>query len=111
MYYIWSIIISTILFAIIQYNEYLGSKKNNTKHIIFSLKNIGILLILYIICTIRTYMLFSEDDISPKFKNSISQNGGGKSNDTYLSIDPHTLRKISDEVNIGFKPTKMPDDI
>lgn len=100
-------IMSAILFTIIQYKEYLSSKTDNQKYNLFSLKNVGILLIIYVICTIITYMLFSEDNVVPKFKNSISQNGGGKYSDTYLPVDPHTLRKISEEIDIGFTPTKM----
>lgn len=104
MYYIWSIIISIILFLLLQYNEYNKNKKNNINYEIFTLSNIGSFLIIYIIITIISYYISNNNQ---DIKNSII---GGCDNNKYeiinknININPDVLKKIPDNIDIGFTP-------
>lgn len=102
MYYLWSILVTMIVFFAIQYNEYNKSKYNRIPYNLISLKNIGTFLIIYIILTIILYMAFTQD--IQNLTNSLSQRGGDKSINSYISADPLILRKISEDVDTGFRP-------
>lgn len=96
-------VITFILFSVIQYNEYNRNKKNRLPHNMFSLKNISTFILLYILSTIIMYMTFSQPNIA-NIANTVSQRGGDNISKSYISADPHMLRKITDDVEIGFSP-------
>ena len=107
MYYIWSLLASSLLFAVIQYNEYdrISDKK---EYNLFTISNIATFVILYIILTIMIYMFTDGSGVSNIFtKNTIK---GGTDNIKSASADPNILRKISDNVYTGFSP-KMKSDV
>jgi len=95
MYYIWSLLTSIFLFAVIQYNEY--SKLIDKKtYRLFTIINLATLLIMYLLITILFYMIFGIDYTC---MNKIEKKRGGD-----LTIDPIMLRKISEPVYTGFYP-------
>jgi hypothetical protein len=94
MYYIWSLIISVIVFAAIQYNEYCKDPKYFNA---WSVTNLSTFIIIYIIATIVLYILFSTQEYdSTMFKG----NTGGSD----MHIDPVLLRRIPDQIYTGFSP-------
>jgi len=48
-------------------------------------------------------MTFSQPNIA-NIANTVSQRGGDNISKSYISADPHMLRKITDDVEIGFSP-------
>lgn len=99
MYYVWSLLTSIFLFAVIQYNEY--SKLIDKKtYRLFTITNLATLLIMYLLITILFYMIFGIDYTC---LNKIEKKRGG--NQTHdITIDPIMLRKISEPVYTGFYP-------
>lgn len=91
MYYIWSLIATTLIFAAIQYTEY---KKDEKRYNAYTLTNFITFLIIYIIATILFYLLLASG-----MNNTKMQKGG-----EYTYIDPSTLKKIPDTVYTGFTP-------
>lgn len=91
MYYIWSFMISIIIFLAIQYNEY---EKHKGKYNIYSLSNIGTFLIIFIILTIILYMTST---------NSLIDNSALKEDGNNI-IDPNMLKKINEPIYTGFTP-------
>ena len=92
MYYIWSIIITLIIFIIIQYFEKRKCDENNENYNLFTITNILVITILYTIITIILYFLY---------------NNNVKTNNIYIDkdhIDPNILKKIPDNINVGFEP-------
>lgn len=107
MYYLWSLFASILIFAAIQYNEY--TKIDNKKHYNpLTFTNIGTFVILYIILTIIMYMITGDTD---GIKNTFNAKTikGGTTNIRSVSADPNILRKISDNVYIGFSPNANSD--
>lgn len=97
MYYIWSFIISIIIFLAIQYNEY---EKNKGKYNIYSLSNIGTFLIIFIILTIILYMTSN---------NYIFETTSKEINSGHNIIDPNMLKKIPEPIYTGFTPYHQND--
>ena len=96
MYYLWSILISIVLFTIIQYLEYSNKQKNKIKYDLLTLKNLATFIVIYIIITIIYYMIFTMNN---------NQKGGKLSNkNEYFTPDPAMLRKIAEPMYTGFTP-------
>lgn len=93
MYYIWSFLISVLIFIIIQHFEY---KKNPFKYNLYTLQNFVTLCIIYILTTVIFYFLF---EIDYKCLNKIKK--GGKID---VITDPTLLKKISEPIYTGFEP-------
>jgi NADH:ubiquinone oxidoreductase subunit 6 (subunit J) len=87
MYFIWSLVCSIILFTILQMNEY---NKNVKDYDLYSVSNIGLFLILYILLTIIFYYVFDNEVID---NNQIKEN-----------IDNMMLKQIKENVYTGFNP-------
>lgn len=92
MYYIWSIIITLIIFIIIQYFEKRKCDENNENYNLFTITNILVITILYTIITIILYFLYN---------NNVKTNNIDIDKD---HIDPNILKKIPDNINVGFEP-------
>ena len=92
MYYIWSIIITLIIFIIIQYFEKKKCDENNENYNLFTITNILVITILYTIITIILYFLYN---------NNVKTNNIDIDKD---HIDPNILKKIPDNINVGFEP-------
>lgn len=97
MYYIWSFVISIILFIIIYLIE---KKKNDNDNIytpLISINNITSFIVLYLLSTIVIYFASNTDD------NDVKDN-----NITYIKdnkyIDPSILKKINEDIDVGFSP-------
>ena len=102
MYYIWSFVISIIIFSILQYFE---KEKEGDRYILFKIHNIILFFMIYLISTILCYFIFSSD-----VKSSLIIGGDNNifneiKNNT--QIDPSVLKKIPDNFNIGFEPFSM----
>lgn len=94
MYYIWSIVITLIVFIIIQYFEKKRCNENDENYNLFTLSNLLVIGILYLIITVISYFLYNNKDII-------------KNNDIEIDkdhIDPNILKKIPDNINTGFEP-------
>lgn len=96
--YVWSIIITLILYIVLQYIEKQKYESNNQKYNLFTIQNLLILVILYIIITIIIYYITissSNTIISiPTINNDVLKD----------NIDPNILKKINDNISIGFEP-------
>ena len=88
MYYLWAILISSILFIIIQINDYY---KDKDKYKLLNINNISLYIILYILCIIILYFILND-------------NNGNNEDILKTDIDPFYLKKINEEINIGFTP-------
>lgn len=102
MYYIWSLIISIIIFSILQYIEYDKEKKD---YVLFKPKNAILMFIIYLISTILCYFVFSDNMLSGI--NIISGSGSSVDVENMIDktqVDPTVLKKISDNFNTGFEP-------
>lgn len=109
-YYIFSLFTSIIIFIIIQFIEYNKYKNNEDQYTepynIFTIANILLFLILYIVFTIGFFYL------KPTFLSSImdflkisNDNSNIKNNDNIdKDIDPKVLSKITDNFDTGFAP-------
>lgn len=110
MYYIWSILITIFLFLILQYSEYKKNINANKKYNILNVSNIIVILMIYLISTIICYYSINND--SDIFNNiaTIKTINDNKNisviNPTNVinSINPINLKKISDNINVGFTP-------
>lgn len=118
-YYLISLIITIIIFSIIQFYEFNKNKKDFEENInnnyiepysLFSSNNLLLLVILYIVLTISCYYLnlskFKFFDNFIKFSTitkvpEIKKTTGG---DIKEEIDPKILSKINDNFNVGFEP-------
>jgi len=115
-YYIISLILTIIIFGIIQFYEYNKYKKDieNSNlyfepYSIFTMNNLLLLIILYIVITISCYYLniskFKFFDNICKISNITKlpdiKKGG---NDINNEIDPKILAKINDNFDVGFEP-------
>ena len=99
MYYLWSLVISIVAFALVQYSE---RNKDPLKYNLYSLNNIAIFFIIYLLTTMIFFIFTESAVVGNSNKNAISgKNGGGS---TITPVDPIMLRKISDPVYTGFEP-------
>ena len=96
MYYLWSLVISIVAFALVQYSE---RNKDPLKYNLYSLNNIAIFFIIYLLTTM-IFFIFTESSVVGKSKKN-GMNGGAS---TITPVDPIMLRKISDPVYTGFEP-------
>jgi len=115
-YYLISLIITIIIFGIIQIYEYNKIRRfieeNGSNYIepysIFTTNNILLIIILYIVLTISCYYLnVSEWKLLKEFKKIVEVKktsiGGGTDN-KIEEIDPKILSKINDNFDVGFEP-------
>ena len=111
MYYIWSMLVTLIIFAALQYKEF---QKDEKKYNIWTFANLSTLVIIYLISTIILYMLVGIDY---RCVNKINVKGGGKDSigvnySDIHNIDPSILRRIPDQMCTGFDPhSQYGDDI
>lgn len=115
-YYLISLIITIVIFGIIQIYEYNKNKRyieeNGENYYIepysiFNMNNLLLLVILYIVSTISCYYLnVSKWKIFDNIKKvvEIKQTGGEEMNKNIQEIDPKILSKINDKFNVGFEP-------
>lgn len=104
MYYLWSLIVTLIIFVAIQYKEYQQTTDKKDYNLI-TFSNIGILIVIYLIFTIMFYMLFGIDyNCLNKIEKPKSQLKGGNIDDYNIPIDPVMLRRIPDQMYTGFDP-------
>jgi hypothetical protein len=96
MYYLWSLLISIIIFVLIQYSEY---QKDQVNYKLYSLSNFAILCIIYLLITMVLFLFIESSAVSTKKSTKF----GGNIKSTQ-SLDPIILRKISDPVYTGFEP-------
>ena len=89
------IIITTIfIFLVLQYNEFQKLKKKKEKYTIFNITNIFILFIIYILLSIIYFLFFDNKNIIKTQKNIVKK----------IEINTDLLKKIPDNINIGFTP-------
>ena len=100
MYYIWSLVISIIIFIIIQYIENDKYNKIGEKYNPFTIINLVIFVILYVLLSIIFFYILSD-------KKIFSSN---EEIDINNNIDPLILKKIPDTFNTGFEPFDEMDD-
>tara|TARA_B000000437_G_C11691001_1_gene322721 strand:+ start:330 stop:656 length:327 start_codon:yes stop_codon:yes gene_type:complete len=103
MYYYISLVISIIIFIIIQINEYRNSKVNKKKYTFLNLNNLVLLFFIYILSTIIIFLIYNnQSDITNKIKyNSINEKN---------IVNTDLLKKIPDTIYTGFTPY-IDDDI
>lgn len=106
MYYVWSLLISAILFSAIQFNEY-NKMTDKRKYSPITLANMGTFVIIYIIITIIMYMFTGGTGGQNSFLKKTMKGGTDKIKS--VSVDPNMLRKISDNVYTGFSPSMRSD--
>lgn len=102
MYYIWSVIITIIIFGVLQYIEREKDIKNYT---LYKINNIILIFMIYLISTIMCYFVFPESkSLNNEF--SITNNREEEINNLInkSQVDPSVLKKIPDNINIGFEP-------
>tara|TARA_B100001142_G_scaffold310281_1_gene343606 strand:- start:171 stop:479 length:309 start_codon:yes stop_codon:yes gene_type:complete len=98
MYYYISILITLIIFIVIQFNEYKSSELKKKKYNLFNLTNIVLIFFIYILSTIILFFIFENKttlNIEKKVINNIDKN---------IEINPAILRKIPDNIYTGFTP-------
>jgi hypothetical protein len=96
-----SLIISALIFSIIQYLEYKKYSKKNKKYNLLNLSNFGIFILIYILTTIVIFLLIEGKNINKVQKNIELKEINIKDN---LEIDTNILKKIPDNINTGFTP-------
>lgn len=94
MYYYISILVTFIIFIIIQFNEYKTSELKKKKYNLFNITNIALIFFIYILSTIILFFMFENKSII-NIKNNIDKN---------MEINPLILRKIPDSIYTGFTP-------
>ncbi len=108
-YYLISLIITVIIFGIIQIVEYrrISHESNYSQetYSLLSINNILLLVIIYIVITIASYLLYSSN-LSSYFNFNFKNKGG--SVDTNYTIkeelNPQVISKINDNFDIGLDP-------
>ncbi len=104
MYYIWAAIFCIIIFSIIQYIEYQKYKNDGKIYDLFALNNFIILFIIYILCNIICYFIFSDDNYLLSIIETKENVNKLDIIDSNNNIDPLILKKIPDNFNTGFEP-------
>lgn len=105
IYYIWSLVISLILFIIIQFYENEKCKKNNEPYNVFTTNNFIIFFIIYLLLTISFYYLFTS---YPNIINLIPMKSEINTNNDDI-IDKNMLKRIPDMYDTGFEPPMNSD--
>lgn len=115
-YYLISLIITIVIFGVIQVYEYNKIKRyieeNGENYYIepyslFNMNNLLLIVILYIVSTISCYYLnVSKWKIFDNIKKvvEIKKTGGEEIKVVMEDIDPKILSKINDNFNVGFEP-------
>lgn len=114
-YYLISLIITIVIFSVIQIYEYNKIKRyiqENDDNLIepYSLMNFNnllLILILFIVSTIACYYLnVSKWKLFDNIKKvvEIKKTGGEESHIDVDDFDPKILSKINDNFNVGFEP-------
>ena len=96
MYYIYSLLVSLFIFALIQYYEMENNREN---YRMYTVSNMISLVIIYLITTIVFYTMLEVDY---KYANKIpkkSLHGG----DSQFNVE--FLKKIPDDISTGFRPS------
>lgn len=102
MYYLWSLVISIIAFALVQYSE---RNKDPLKYNLYSVNNIAIFFIIYLLTTMIFFIFTESSVVGNSKKNGMNgKNGMSGGGSTITPVDPIMLRKISDPVYTGFEP-------
>ena len=123
-YYLISLIITIVIFGVIQVYEYNKIKRyieeNGENYYIepyslFNMNNLLLIVILYIVSTISCYYLnVSKWKIFNNIKKNveIKKTGGEEVKADIEDFDPKILSKINDNFNVGFEPfgSDMDDD-
>lgn len=114
-YYFVSLFITIIIFIIIQYLEYnkqVEDYENQQSYNLFSLNNLLLFIIIYLVLTTGLFYLntsninfFSFLEIPTNNTPSINDN-----NQIKTDIDPKVLSKINDNFDTGFAPFNSDDD-
>jgi hypothetical protein len=115
-YYLFSFIISIILFILIQYMEYkkVNEDINEEPYNLFKLANVLLFIIIYIVSTIAIFYLNASNMNVLSFLDfssivSVKNKPSLNTNDIKEDIDPKVLSKINDNFDTGFAP--FDDDI
>jgi hypothetical protein len=121
-YYILSLIISFIIFAILQFIEYrkINHEINNNEndyyiepYNLFHINNLLLFIVIYIVLTVACFYLNTSNLSLSKylplsFQSNTNKTEGGSNNINNLhikeEIDPRVLSKINDNFNVGFEP-------
>ena len=95
------------MFLILQYNEYKKNINENKKYNIFNVSNIIVIIMIYLISTIICYYSINND--SDIFNNiapikTINDNKNISAINPTNVINPINLKKIPDNINVGFTP-------
>lgn len=108
-YYLISLIITVIIFGIIQIVEYrrISEESNYSQetYSLLSINNILLLVIIYIVITIASYLLYSSNLNS--YFNFNFKNKGGSTETNYTikeELNPQVISKINDNFDIGLDP-------
>jgi hypothetical protein len=109
-YYILSVIITLIIFTIIQILDYRKKSEEyeytNEEYSLFSINNCLLLGIIYIVITIALYLLYSSNINLGSYFN-FKMNGGDNNNligNIKEEINPSIISKIQDNFDIGLDP-------
>lgn len=109
-YYLISLVITVIIFGIIQFIEYRRineeSQYTHETYSLFSLNNILLLVIIYIVITIASYLLYSSN-LKSYFNFNFKNKGGSDIEHNYTikeELNPQVISKINDNFDIGLDP-------
>ena len=115
-YYLISLIITIVVFGVIQIYEYNkikryieenGDNYNIEPYSLINMNNLLLIVILYIVSTISCYYLnVSKWKIFDNIKKvvEIKKTGGEENINDIEDFDPKILSKINDNFNVGFEP-------
>jgi TM2 domain-containing membrane protein YozV len=114
-YYFVSLFITIIIFIIIQYLEYnkkVEDYENQEPYNLFSLNNLLLFIIIYIVLTTGLFYLNGSNTNFFSFleipnKSNVNNNNN---NEIKTDIDPKVLSKINDNFDTGFAPFNSDDD-
>lgn len=108
-YYLISLIITVIIFGIIQIVEYrrISEESNYSQetYSLLSINNILLLVIIYIVITIASYLLYSSN-LSSYFNFNFKNKGGSVETNYTIKeeLNPQVISKINDNFDIGLDP-------
>lgn len=92
MYYLWSLLVTMVIFAAIQYNDY---NKNPQKYNLYTASNLATFVMIFTLATISFYMILENNPLASKPSHKITT-------DSY--VDQSALKKISENIYTGFNP-------
>jgi hypothetical protein len=96
MYYYYSLLITIIVFIFFQVNEYNNSKKNEKKYNLININNIIYFILSYGLLTIIFFFIFESKNIKKINFDKIEKDN--------FEFNNELLRKIPENINIGFIP-------